>query len=99
MIVATVETTATAKCRIGALTGKIRCFSIGVAVTVQTVVIFSIGMPIIIFNFKISPIGVEIMILDFVRLEIMILDFVRRITNLEFQMASKTKSLAPILKI
>ena len=54
--------------------------------------VFLIGMKIIISYFVISPIGVEIMNLDFVR---PITCSIGDIVNLEFQMASKTKSSAP----
>ena len=67
-------------------------FSVCVAVTAEIAVTFLIGMKLIIFNFVISPIGVEIMNLDFVRpITCPIVDII----NLEFQMASKTKSSAP----
>jgi len=63
-------------------------------------------MEIIIFSFATLPTHLEIIVLDVVSPEIMILDFVSRvvdlvvdIVNLEFQIASKTKSLALILKI
>ena len=82
----------TAVLAVDASTRKTVGFSVCVAVTAEIAVTFLIGMKIIISNFVISPIGVEIMNLDFVR---PITCSIADIINLEFQMASKTKSLAP----
>jgi len=82
----------TAVLAVDASTRKTACFSIGVGAIAPIVVTFLIGMKITIFNFVISPIGVEIMNLDFVRpITCPTVDII----NLEFQMASKTKSSAP----
>ena len=82
----------TAVLAVDASTRKTVGFSVCVAVTAEIAVTFLVGMDIIIFNFVISPIGVGIMNFNLVR---PITCSIGDIVNLEFQMASKTKSSAP----